>query len=97
MGNKRRWQDGFGPVVGLSAWDSYLFGVMVLVLSGLALTRPWLHEERIGMIIGLWLIADPFVLGFSSHHAATLSHIAIGLLFVADVLMVPETGGRARI
>ena len=113
MENKRRWQDGVGllfggwlfsapllgfdPVIGLPAWDDYLFGVMILVLSGLALARPWLREERIGMIIGLWLIAAPFVLGFSSHNTATLSHLAIGLLIVADVLMAPGPGGRARI
>ena len=113
MEYKRRWQDGvgllfggwlfsaplfgFGPIVGLSAWNGYLFGAVILMLSGLSLVRPWLREERIGMIIGLWLIAAPFVLGFSSHNTATLSHLAIGLLIVADVLMAPGPGGRARI
>jgi hypothetical protein len=48
------------------------------------------------MFIGLWLIAAPFVLGFSAHHAATWSHLAIGLLIVADVLMAPRSTGYAR-
>lgn len=112
MEHEPRWQDGvgllsgawlfsspffgFGPVIGLSAWDSYLFGIMILMLSGLALARPWLRQEKCCMLTGIWLIAAPFVLGFSEHHAATWSHIAIGLLFVADVLMAPGPGGRAR-
>ncbi len=87
MQYKRRWQDGVG----------LLFGLMILMLSGLAFARPWLREERVGMPIDLWLIAAPVVPGFSSRHSATLSDIAIELLIVADVLMTPEPGGRARI
>lgn len=109
---KRRWQDGvglllgawlfcapffgLGPVTGLSAWDGYVFGTMILVLSGLALARPWLREEKCCMLTGLWLIAAPFVLAFPPHDGATLSHIVIGLLIVADVLTVPGTAGHAR-
>lgn len=112
MISKQRWQDvvglmlgiwlfcvpflGLGPVTGLSAWDSYLFGALILVLSGLALARPWLREEKCCMLTGIWLIAAPFVLGFSSHNGVTLSHIAIGLLLMADALMAPGPAGHAR-
>lgn len=103
MEGKRRWQDGIGlllgiwlcvmahfgsgPVRGVSTWDGYLFGAVILGRSALALARSRRGDGRIGMFIGLWLIAAPFVLGFASDHTASLSHIGIGLLVVVDAMM----------
>ncbi len=102
MEMKPRWQDAVGLLIGLwlfsspfrshasdiglFAWDDYAFGLLIAVLSGVALSRPWAREAKINMLVGLWLIVAPFVLGFVSHHEAMLSDIGAGTAIVADVL-----------
>ena len=102
METKPRWQDAVGlllglwlfssplrgnrPELNLFAWDDYAFGILIAVLSVVALSRPWAREAKINILIGLWLIAAPFVLGFVSHHEAMLSDIGTGVAIVADVL-----------
>jgi hypothetical protein len=78
----RRSLSGFG----LFAWDDYAFGVLIVALSALALSRPWAREVKINLLVGLWLIVAPFVLGFASHRQASLSDIGAGVAIVADLL-----------
>lgn len=102
MENKQRWQDwinlilgawlflspffGFGAFKDAASWNSYIFGAIVFAISAIALLTPQLWEEWINGIIGLWLIASPFILAFSSHQLATWNDIIVGILILGDAI-----------
>lgn len=77
---------GLGPMHGLIAWNSYVFGALIAFFSGLALYRQQLWEEWISLVIGVWLIIAPFALGFAGG-ALMWNSIVIGLLIGGDALL----------
>lgn len=79
---------GFGAAGGPAVTNSYLMGLVVAVVSLIALNRPKLWEERVNLIVGLWLIIAPFILNFNNQTAPTWNHIVIGLLIAADAASV---------
>lgn len=107
MENKQRWQDwlnlllglwlfvapfvGVGAMTGAAAWDGYIFGALIVLLSGAALRQPQAWEEWTNLVIGLWVIAAPFVLGFTAEAAATWNHIIVGVVVGADALWAALT------
>lgn len=97
-GLRRYWQDWANLAVGVwlfaspwvlgyadlrsAAWDSWLMGVVVAAVSAAALIlfAPW--QEWVNVIMGVWLLVAPWVMGFaSSENAAALwNHVAVGLV-----------------
>ena len=96
MKQVKHWQDPINALMGawiiLSPWalgfqDSRAATVNAVVI-GLALVaaalgaifvpRAW--EELTEGVLGLWLIASPWVLGFSTLHDAMLSTVASGVV-----------------
>lgn len=71
---------------GVIAWNGYIFGAAVALFAGWALARPQRWEEWINLIIGLWLIAAPFTLGFSGDSGATWNHVVVGVVVGGDAL-----------
>jgi len=102
MESKQRWQDWINlilgvwlfitPFLGLDAltsvvaWNSYVFGVIVAVLSVWALVQPRAWEEWINLLIGVWLIIAPFLLGFEANTTAMWNHIIVGIIVGVDAL-----------
>lgn len=102
MESKQRWQDwvnlilgtwlffspyfGFDTAKGIAAWNSYVIGVAVFVFSAIALYMPQAWEEWCNGMIGLWLIAAPFVLAFESHQATTWNDIVVGILVLVSAI-----------
>ncbi len=64
-----------------------LTGALVLALGALELVdlRRW--EEGLELLLGLWLVASPFVLGYAASGLLMTSHLALGTL-VAVVAVV---------
>ena len=101
MEPKHRWQEwinvalglwlfvspffGFGNDTGAAALNAYIFGVIIMVLSGSALFLSQIWEEWINMAIGIWLFIAPFVLGFSLMHGVMLNQMDVGaaLFFIS--------------
>jgi len=93
---EQRWQDwtnillgswllltpffGIGGFTDVAAFNSYLTGTAVAVFAIAALARPLMWEEYINLALGVWLIAAPFILGFSSQVGPTLNQVFVGLL-----------------
>lgn len=71
-----------------AATHSYAIGVAVVVFALAALYRFYRWEEGVNLALGLWLIAAPFVLGFSTVMPAVWNHIVMGILIGADALSV---------
>ena len=100
MESKQRWQDWINLLLGLwlcvapffglgmlndtAAGNSYIFGAIIALLAAAALWRPQSWEEWTNLLIGLWLIAAPFVLGFTTQTAAMWNQIIVGLVVGGD-------------
>jgi len=102
METKQRWQDWVNLILGIwlfitpflglvaltsmAAWNSYIFGAIIAVFSIWALVQPRVWEEWINLVIGVWLVIAPFVLGFHTETAVMWNHIIVGIIVGADAL-----------
>ncbi len=94
------WEDGASMILGLlvvlSPWLSDaatsigimtitgFVGFLIVAMAGLEMVSLRRWEETIETLCGTWLIASPFVLGYSG--ALRSWHIALGVLVVALAL-----------
>lgn len=98
---ERLWQDWvnmvFGawlfiaPWIGLAGmesavWNSWFFGAAIAVFAIASLTNPRRWKEWVNLLIGIWLIIAPFVLGFAAEGGALWNHLIIGALVGIDAL-----------
>ncbi|NIR32913.1 MAG: SPW repeat protein [Gammaproteobacteria bacterium] len=111
MERQARWQDWVSLVfaiwlflspfifeyrdVGAAAWNAYVFGVVIAIMSIVALVERRIWEEWIDLIVGIWLVIAPFVLGFTTEPAAMWNHVILGVLLVIDTIWaMGQTGAR---
>ena len=110
MKSKQRWQDWVNLILGIwlfvtpffgmelisstAAWNSYIFGVIVVALSIWALAQPRAWEEWINLLVGVWLILAPFVLGFTMEKTAMWNHIIVGVIVGVDALWAAVVNPR---
>jgi hypothetical protein len=86
----------FGFAAGIQTQNAMISGIVIVVLSvaALALFAEW--EEWLNLIVGLWVLVSPWVLGFADTTAMWV-HVAIGAIvaIVAAVeLWMMHHGGR---
>ena len=77
---------GVGARNDIAAWNSYAAGAAVVILAIAALSRWRVWEEWVNLVIGLWLVLAPFVLGFTHQPAPMWNQIIVGLLIGAGAL-----------
>ncbi|MCC6472659.1 MAG: SPW repeat protein [Burkholderiales bacterium] len=96
MVTSMKWQDWANFLLGLwlfaSPWvlgyadlgqvtvNALIFGFLLVVFSLLPLKLPAVWEEWIDLLCGLWLIAAPFVLGFTGQFSAAVNSLLVGTL-----------------
>ncbi len=99
----RSWEDWVGIVlgalIGLSPWlageqgsqaimwNAIIVGVIVIGLSVLELTALQRWEEGLELLCGLWLIASPFIFGYTAPNALAPWHYGLGALVVLLALL----------
>ena len=102
-----RWQDWVTLILGLwlfimpfggllptdsaAAVNGYIFGAIIAAVSAAELFWEQIWEEWVDVVIGLWLIVAPFVLGFTHDSTAMWSSIVIGLFVAGDALWAALT------
>lgn len=66
-------------------WNEVVVGAIVLVLAGIRVARPdrFAGLSWVNLIAGLWLIAAPFVCGYSEVARAMWNDIIVGLVIAA--------------
>jgi hypothetical protein len=69
--------------MGNFAWDAWIVGVLVALLSLGALYQVTEWEDWGNLILGLWLFISPWVLGFSGTIAAAWDGWIVGILVAA--------------
>ncbi|HEY6861176.1 MAG TPA: SPW repeat protein [Pseudolabrys sp.] len=69
----------FGFSGGAASTNAFVSGVFIAVISIAALAAFAVWEEWLNLIMGLWVLASPWVLGFASGTPMQI-HIVIGLI-----------------
>lgn len=93
----RTWEDYadmlLGVLIGISPWlageqysqlimgNAILVGALIILLAQLELTNLHRWEEAAEIILGLWLIASPYVLGYAGNPLAWW-HYGLGAIVV---------------
>lgn len=66
-----------------AAWNAWLTGVVVAGLVVITLIRFDEWVDWVTGLVGAWVIAAPWILGFADIPAAMASHVVLGVLIVA--------------
>jgi hypothetical protein len=64
---------------GLSSQNAFISGIVIAALSIAALAAFAVWEEWLNLIVGLWVLISPWVLGFQGSTAMTV-HVIIGII-----------------
>ena len=67
----------FGSEAEKAAENAALAGIAIAVLAIAALAAFAIWEEWLNLVVGLWTLVSPWVLGFQGTHAMTV-HVIIG-------------------
>lgn len=76
------WVIGFATEA-TPTWNAWIVGVVLgaLAVATLSAFAEW--EEWANMVIGLWLVVSPWILGFMANVNAMWTHVILGLLVAA--------------
>jgi hypothetical protein len=74
----------FGFVSDVASENAWLSGSLVGLLATTAILAYDAREQRLTLLVGLWVTISPWVLGF---HAEMHIHLLVGLLLVALALL----------
>lgn len=66
-----------------ASWNAWICGALVgiVAIGALGAFHEW--EEWVNLLLGLWVVAAPWVLGFAAAIPARSTHIVFGLLIAA--------------
>jgi hypothetical protein len=62
------------------AWNAWIVGVVVALVAIGALVAFQQWEEWVNLVLGIWAIISPWVLGFASNGGAATIHVIVGLV-----------------
>jgi hypothetical protein len=71
----------FGFDAGRASGNAYIAGIVIVALAIAALAAFAIWEEWLNLIVGLWTLVSPWLLGFQ-HTGAMPVHVAIGAAVV---------------
>ncbi len=66
-----------------AAWNAWITGAVMVALAAAAIFAFAEWEEWVNLVVGLWALVAPWVLGFAGHASATWSHVVVGLVVAA--------------
>jgi hypothetical protein len=65
---------------GVTSQNAFITGIVIAALSIAALAAFTIWEEWLNLIVGLWAIVSPWVLGFQGSTTAMTVHVVIGAI-----------------
>lgn len=66
---------------GTAAWNSYVCGIAIMLLTAAALAWQWQGLEWISLAVGVWLLAAPWLIGFArTDGTAMATHLILGII-----------------
>lgn len=66
-----------------AAWHAWIAGAAVALIAAGALFAFHAYQEWANLVVGLWTIAAPWVIGFSAVAAALWAHVIVGVIVAA--------------
>jgi hypothetical protein len=70
----------------VAMWNAVIFGVILILLAGWAALSQNVGTDRtldwINAILGLWLLASPFVLGYSATRIIVWNDAIVGIVIL---------------
>ena len=69
----------FGFAAGRASENATIAGIVIAVLAILALAAFAVWEEWLNLIVGLWTLVSPWLLGFQGTASAMRVHVIIGI------------------
>lgn len=66
--------------IGRAAWDAWVLGVILFLVSLSAVGRMEARQEWIALGLGIWIFIAPWVLGFVGLGIADWDHLIVGAL-----------------
>lgn len=66
-----------------AAWHAWIAGAAVALIAAGALFAFNVYEEWANLVVGLWTVAAPWVIGFSAVAAAMWAHVIVGVIVAA--------------
>lgn len=92
----RHWQDWANLVLGLwtlvspwilgysatpvAMWNAVIVGLLVALMALLHLRQGPIWEEWVNVLLGIWLVLSPWILGYAAQGPATWNAVILGLL-----------------
>lgn len=76
------WVVGFAGEM-MAAWNAWIVAVLLAIVAVVALSAFAEWEEWLSLVLGLWLIVAPWVLGFAGSLNALWAHLVLGVLTAA--------------
>jgi SPW repeat len=73
----------FGFDAGTVSQNAHIAGFVIAVLAIAALAAFAVWEEWLNLIVGLWVLVSPWVLGFQGTTNAMAIHVVIGIAVAA--------------
>jgi hypothetical protein len=67
---------------GAAAWSSRLVGVGLLMLAASSMHKPAVWLQPVGAVLGLWLIASPWILEITRASSAAANAVIVGLVVI---------------
>jgi hypothetical protein len=64
----------------VAAWDAWVLGVIIFLVSLSAIGRMEFWQEWINLLLGIWVFIAPWVLGFVGLSQAAWDHWVVGAL-----------------
>jgi hypothetical protein len=89
-------QFGAGGQTGaVAAWNAWVLAVIVFLVALSAIGDMQLWQEWVTLILGAWIFAAPWALGFTALPAASRDHWGVGaLIFLSSLANL--TAGRVK-
>lgn len=83
----------FGFDAGMASQNAYISGIVIAVLAIAALAAFAVWEEWLNLVVGLWVLVSPWVLGFQGTTAMTIHAIvgaAVAILAAIELWMTSQ-------
>jgi hypothetical protein len=90
------WALGFADENSEAALAAWIIGAAIVVCAGVAVYMPRAWEEGINIVLGLSLLASPWVLGFASQSTPTSNAGIVGALVALLALWAMLRDGALR-
>ena len=76
------WLLGYVAASTAAAWNAWILGVALVVFSAIAVSMPQVWEEVINVLIGIWMVISPWLVGFSHTRSAETNAVIVGIVAI---------------